>query len=173
MLLGMRAVFLLGGNMFSEEEILYFKNLGILKRSMELVKMLFQNKLDKGNHTYLEHLEHVSQDFFSERKKAMALMHDVLEDTSITSKDLKNLGYDDKFIEVLEILTNTHDTYDEYIEYILKVNNKDAFEIKMKDLLHNMDLTRLSKITTRDLKRTEKYWKAYLKIIQKLEGEKL
>jgi len=159
--------------MLSEEEIKYYRSLGILCRSEELVKKLFRNKLDKGKNNYLNHLKHVSEDFSSDRKKAMALMHDVLEDTDLTSCDLKLLGYDDKFIEVLEILTNTHENYDAYIAYILKVNNKDAFEIKMKDLLHNMDLTRVSKITKKDLQRTEKYWKAYLKIIEKLEGEKL
>lgn len=159
--------------MLNEEEIEYFKSLGILKRSEELVKKLFRDKLDKGKNHYLDHLRHVSQDFSSDRKKAMALMHDVLEDTDLTSSDLKKLGYDDKFIEVLEILTNTHPSYDDYIEYILTVNNKDAFEIKMKDLLHNMDLTRISRITKKDLERTEKYWKAYLKIIHQLGGEKL
>lgn len=157
--------------MLSDSEIKYYKKLDILKRSEELVKKLFQNKLDKGSHSYLEHLEHVSRDFKNNRKKAMALMHDVLEDTSITKEDLSKLGYDEDFIEVLEILTNTYNSYEEYIDHILKVNNKDAFDIKMKDLLHNMDLTRLKKITQKDLQRTEKYWKSYLKIINQLEGE--
>jgi len=157
--------------MFSEEELIYYNNLDLLKRSKELVEFLFRDKLDKGHHNYLDHLKHVSQDFVNDEQKSMALMHDVLEDTSVTKKDLKELGYDDYFIYVLELLTNTYDTYDKYIDHLLEENNKDAFEIKMKDLLHNMDLTRVEKITKKDLKRTEKYIKAYLKIIDKLEGE--
>ena len=101
----------------------------------------------------------------------MALMHDVLEDTNVTKEDLMLLGYDKDFIHVLELLTNTFHTYEEYIENLINSNNKDAFEIKMKDLLHNMDLTRVKKITQKDLKRTEKYIKAYLRIIEKLESE--
>ncbi len=158
--------------MFTEEEIKYYKSLGIYKRSLELVKKSFHDKCDKANTNYMNHLQHVSQDFKNDRKRSMALLHDILEDTEVTSSDLKALGYDESFIEVLQILTNTYETYDEYIQHLLDSNNKDAFEIKMKDLLHNMDLTRVDKITQKDLKRTEKYIKAYLKIIDKLEGEK-
>lgn len=159
--------------MFNEEEISYFKNLEVLKRSQELVKVLFQEKFDKGHHSYLEHLNHVSEDFVDPRKKSMALMHDVLEDTWVTPTDLVRLGYDEEFIEVLKVLTNTYDSYEEYINHILMAKNKDAFEIKIKDLLHNMDLTRLKSITKKDLKRVEKYINAYLKIVNYLEGEKL
>lgn len=51
------------------------------------------------------------------------------------------------------------------------LNEVKGMKLKMKDLLHNMDLTRLKKITQKDLQRTEKYWKSYLKIINQLEGE--
>ncbi len=157
--------------MWSKEEKKKYLQMGIYERSIALVTELFQKKLDKGNHHYLEHLEHVSHDFKEERKKSMALLHDVLEDTSVTKEDLLEIGYDEEFIHVLELLTNTYPTYQEYIEHLLASNNKDAFEIKMKDLLHNMDLTRVKKITKQDLKRTEKYIKAYLRIIEKLESD--
>ncbi len=157
--------------MFSKEDLDFYQGLNLYERSYELVKNLFKEKLDKGNSNYLDHLEHVSQDFKDERKKSMALMHDVLEDTNVTKEDLMLLGYDKDFIHVLELLTNTFHTYEEYIENLINSNNKDAFEIKMKDLLHNMDLTRVKKITQKDLKRTEKYIKAYLRIIEKLESE--
>lgn len=159
--------------MFTEEEIRKFKNMPLLARSEALVDVLFQDKVDKANNHYMNHLLHVSRDFKSERKKSLAIMHDVLEDTSVTESDLKKLGYEDSFIETLQILTNTFASYEEYIDHILKSNNKDALEIKIKDLLHNMDVTRLRKITAKDLKRTDKYVKAYLRIIKKLEGEEL
>ncbi len=158
--------------MFSEQELKYYRSLEIYERSQKLVKQLFQNQLDKGNHNYLDHLQHVSQDFSSNRKKSMALLHDVLEDTPLTKDDLRLLGYDEEFILVLDLLTNTYETYDEYIEHLLDANNKDAFEIKMKDLLHNMDLTRVKEICQKDLRRTEKYIRAYLRIIEKLESDK-
>ena len=159
--------------MLTEKEIEQLKSMSVLERSEAFVKILFKEKVDKANANYMDHLNHVSRDFTNARKKSLALMHDVLEDTYITEIELKELGYESSFIETLKVLTNTYETYDEYIDKIIESNNKDAFEIKIKDLLHNMDLTRLSKITAKDLKRTDKYVKAYLRIIKKLEGEEL
>ena len=157
--------------MFTEKQIESYRNKGIYDRSMALVKILFHEKSDKANKNYMDHLRHVSSDFKSSRLKSMALMHDVLEDTSITRKDLESLGYDNDFITVLEILTNTYDSYDEYIDQIIASKNKEALAIKLKDLLHNMDLLRLEKITEKDLQRAKKYIKAYCKIIEKMKGE--
>ena len=100
-------------------------------------------------------------------------MHDVFEDTKITRDDLKQLGYDEDFIVSLELITNRSATYEEYIDTLIQSGNRDVLKIKMKDLLHNMDLTRLQSITKKDIKRTEKYMKAYDKIIKYLEGGKL
>ena len=157
--------------MFREEEITFYRGLDIYSRSEALVNRFFKNKIDKSNHDYREHLRHVSEDFTNKKVKSLALLHDILEDTEVTSNDLLNLGYSKSEVSVLEILTNTWDNYEEYIDNILNSNNKIALNIKVKDLLHNMDLTRLKKITLRDIKRAKKYLNAYIKIIETLEGE--
>ena len=157
--------------MFSEEEIKFYRGLDIYSRSEALVNRFFKNKIDKSNHDYREHLRHVSEDFTNKKVKSLALLHDILEDTEVTSSDLLNIGYSKSEVSVLEILTNTWDSYEEYIDNILNSNNKIALNIKVKDLLHNMDLTRLKKITLRDIKRAKKYLNAYIKIIETLEGE--
>lgn len=157
--------------MFSEEEITFYRGLDIYSRSEALVNRFFKSKIDKSNHDYREHLRHVSEDFTNKKVKSLALLHDILEDTEVTSSDLLNLGYSKSEVSVLEILTNTCDNYEEYIDNILNSNNKIALNIKVKDLLHNMDLTRLKKITPRDIKRAKKYLNAYIKIIETLEGE--
>lgn len=119
----------------------------------------------------MDHLTHVSQDFTDEKIKSIALMHDVLEDTEVTEEDLMLLGYDKSFVKVLKLLTNTYETYEEYIEGILNSKNEVALRIKLKDLLHNLDVTRLKKITKKDIKRSMKYLDAYIKVIEKLGGE--
>lgn len=156
-----------------EIETNHLKQLGLYERSQKLVKILFRGKKDKAGKSYLYHLETVSRDFQEEKIKALALMHDLLEDTLITGDDLKQLGYEDDFIASLEVLTNRSNTYEEYIDTIIKNGNVNLLKIKMKDLLHNMDLTRIKEITPKDIKRTEKYMKAYDKIIHYLEGEEL
>ena len=100
-------------------------------------------------------------------------MHDVLEDTELTAKDLKEMGYDEEFIEVLRLLTNTYSSYEEYIQNLLNSNNKIAIKIKLKDVLHNMDISRFETPKEKDFQRIRrKYMKTYMSIIEKLEGEK-
>lgn len=157
--------------MFQEEEYLFYQRMPICERSLALTEKLFKNKKDKGGNSYINHLKHVSRDLKDERLKAMGLMHDVLEDTDMTDKELKKLGYDDEFIAVLILLTNTCDSYDEYIDNLIESNNKNALTIKLKDLLDNMDLTRLQTVSEKDINRSKRYINAYLKIINKMEGE--
>ena len=88
----------------------------------------------------------------------VALLHDVVEDTDITLNDLEK-EFPQEVIDLLKILT--HDKKIDYIEYIKKVKtNPIATKIKIADLKHNSDITRLENITTTDLKRIEKYKKA-------------
>lgn len=157
--------------MFKDEEIEFYVRLPLLERSQHLVQKLFKDKLDKAGSNYMDHLLHVSQDFTDDKIKSIALMHDVLEDTWVTEQDLLKLGYDKSFVKVLNILTNTYDTYEEYIESVLNSKNEIALRIKLKDLLHNLDVTRLKKITKKDIKRSMKYLDAYIKVIEKLGGE--
>ena len=157
--------------MFHEEEYLFYQQLPIYERSLSLIKKLFQDQKDKGGNFYINHLIRVSRDLKSEKLKALGLMHDILEDTDIKEEELKKLGYDNEFINTMKLLTNTYHSYDEYIDSLIKSNNKDALTIKLKDLLDNMDLTRLQIINERDIKRSKKYMNAYLQIINKMEGE--
>lgn len=51
---------------------------------------------------------------------------------------------------------------EDYMEYIRRcAQNSTALEVKIADLKHNMDITRLDKLTNEDLKRLKKYHKAY------------
>lgn len=159
--------------MFTKEEILYYKELDLYSRSLELVTRFFKDKTDKASANYMNHLLHVSHDFNDVTIKSIALMHDVLEDTPITKEDLLTLDYSKEFVETLELLENSYDTYTEYIDHLIESQNLVALQVKLKDLLHNMDVTRLNKVTTRDMLRSKKYIEAYLKIITCLEGEEL
>ena len=159
--------------MFTKEEILHYKELDLYSRSLELVTRFFKGKKDKANVNYMNHLLRVSHDFNDDTIKSIALMHDVLEDTPITKNDLLTLDYSKEFVETLEILKNSYDTYEEYIDQLIKSGNSVALQVKLKDLLHNMDITRLNKVSTRDIIRSKKYIEAYWKIITSLEGEEL
>ena len=88
----------------------------------------------------------------------VALLHDVVEDTEITFKDLEK-EFPEEVVDLLKILT--HDKKVDYMDYIRNVKKSViATKIKIADLEHNADITRLDNITLDDIKRTEKYKKA-------------
>ena len=96
----------------------------------------------------------------------VGLLHAVVEDSNITLDDLSKY-FDSTVIEALRVLTKKND--DNYEEYIKRVKtNEIATIVKLKDLEHNMDLTRLDEVTEDDLKRKEKYEDAisYLEMVE-------
>ena len=88
-------------------------------------------------------------------------MHDLIEDTEYTFADLSKLGFSDKTIGLLHLLTHQKETpYDEYIKAI-SVSNE-ATEIKLRDLEDNSNITRLKGLGKKDFDRIEKYHRSYI-----------
>ena len=147
------------------------QNNDLLFKTLELVLRVFDDKVDKGGLPYFNHLFKVYGGVSSYEEKIIALLHDIVEDTNITYDDLKEFGYDNNIIDALKILTkNKGEYYPDYIERIINSNNKLALDVKLSDLKHNMDITRIKNPTVNDYERISKrYEPAYLKIKNKLE----
>lgn len=83
----------------------------------------------------------------TEVEKVAALLHDVVEDTSFTLESLRAYGYPQELLDILDILTRReNETYLQYIERIRNSGNKSAIRVKLADLSHNSDYTRLCEI---------------------------
>lgn len=133
-------------------------NTKLTRKAMIIAYNAHQNQFDKANVPYIYHPIHIAEQMDTELECIVALLHDVVEDTDITLNDLEK-EFPQEVIDLLKILT--HDKKIDYIEYIKKVKtNPIATKIKIADLKHNSDITRLENITTTDLKRIEKYKKA-------------
>ena len=143
----------------------------LLFKTLELVLKLFNGKFDKSGIPYINHLLKVYEGVSDYQEKIIALLHDVLEDTEITVLDLKNFGYDDEIISILLYLTKQKgEYYPDYIERIINSENIHALNIKLSDLKHNMDITRIKNPTVNDYERVSKrYEPAYNKIKNKLD----
>ena len=88
-----------------------------------------------------------------------ALLHDVVEDTKWTLKELEAEGFPTGVLEAVRLLTREKDV--PYMAYIERLSgNQIARKVKLADLEHNSDLTRLIEVTERDLRRQEKYFLA-------------
>jgi (p)ppGpp synthase/HD superfamily hydrolase len=94
----------------------------------------------------------------------VALLHDVVEDTEYTLDDIRAMGFPERIVEALSYMT--HDDAVPYLDYVAKIKeNPIATAVKMADLKHNSDLTRLDVVDETALKRVEKYRKA-MKILE-------
>ena len=131
-----------------------------LETAIRLATQYHSGQKDKAGKPYILHPLWVMNKVNSIEAKIVAVLHDVLEDTSLTKDDLIAHEFNEDIVNAIELLTKSkNQSYESYIENISK--NKLATEVKMADLLHNMDLTRLKDITFKDLTRSQKYMKAY------------
>ena len=112
--------------------------------------------MDKSGCPYVFHPFHLAEQMDDEDSVCVALLHDVVEDTSVTFFDLEKLGFNKNIIEALKLMTHNKDV--PYMDYVLKIkNNELAKKVKLADLTHNSDLSRLNVVTEEDIKRVEKY----------------
>ncbi|MGN0574337.1 MAG: HD domain-containing protein [Acutalibacteraceae bacterium] len=124
---------------------------------------------DKAGVDYIQHPLTVASLVEGEKEKICALLHDVLEDTDFPEKSLRIL-FGDEIADTLLLLTHRdEDGYDEYIYKISK--SKLATRVKIADLTHNSDLSRLKTVTEKDLKRAEKYQRSIKKLKESLKKD--
>ena len=89
----------------------------------------------------------------------VALLHDLIEDTDHTLEELRALGFGEQILTAIALMT--HDESVPYMEYVAAIKeNPIARAVKLADLRHNSDLTRLDSVTPYDVERTEKYAQA-------------
>lgn len=125
----------------------------------KLSKIAHQDQVDKGGKPYYLHPEKVASFVKTDKEKATAYLHDVLEDTTMTVTDFRQAEIPEDVIKAVIVLT--HDKGEPYFDYLKKVkNNKLAKTVKLADLKHNMDISRLDNPTKKDLSRLEKYQRA-------------
>lgn len=138
------------------------------KKAFKLCFEKHKEQKDKTGLPYVFHPFYLATQMDDEYSTVCALLHDVVEDSDVTFDDLEKYGYPIEIIDALKLLTHNND--DDYFDYVRKVcTNKLALKVKIADLKHNSDLSRLDVIDEWALKRQEKYKKA-LKLIKELTG---
>lgn len=134
----------------------------LLEKAYEIAKKAHQGQVDKAGRPYIEHPLHVAGDVEGIELKVIAMLHDVIEDTDWNKEDLIREGIPEELVEVVCLLTHDLIKYPGYMEYVKALSsNPMARKVKMADLRHNMDISRIPNPVNRDFKRLEKYKKAY------------
>ncbi len=137
----------------------------LTKKALIISFNAHKNQVDKSGLPYIHHPLHLAEQMDDEYSTCVALLHDVIEDTKIALEDIKNEGFPSEVVEAISYLTRDKNV--DYMSYVANIkNNKIATKVKIADLNHNSDLSRLNKVLDKDLKRVEKY-KLALELLQK------
>lgn len=142
----------------------------LTKKALKISFQAHKNQLDKSGIPYVYHPFHLAEQMDDEYSVCVALLHDVVEDTEMTIDDLTEQGFPREVTEALLLMT--HDDSVPYMDYIKKIKtNSLATKVKLADLEHNSDLTRLDEINDAALERADKYRQAMflLRSVERVE----
>lgn len=139
-----------------------------LKLAKELSKLAHSGQFDKSGKPYYLHPETVASFCRHRNEKIVAYLHDTVEDTYVTLDLLKLLGFSNKVITAVSLLTHDKSsvTYHEYLDNIKA--NKLAKTVKLADLTHNSDIGRFEAPTEKQINKCKKYKKRYDYLIGKV-----
>lgn len=135
------------------------------KKALALCFRAHRDQVDKSGLPYVFHPFHLAEQMPDEISTVTALLHDVVEDTAYTLDDLRAMGFPERAVQALELLS--HDKSVPYLDYVAKIKTDPvARRVKLADLRHNSDVTRLRPEQVNEA-RLEKYRRA----IEILEAE--
>ena len=129
------------------------------KVALKLCFEVHKEQIDKSGMPYVFHPFHLAEQMSDEETTIVALLHDVVEDSDRTVEDLRAMGFREAVLEAITLMT--HDPAVPYMDYVAQIKtNPIAKAVKLADLRHNSDMSRLETITDYDWVRAEKYKKA-------------
>ena len=133
----------------------------LTNEAMKIAYHAHHGQVDKGGIPYIFHPFHLAEQMDDEYSTCVALLHDVMEDTDTTFEELAAI-FPKEVMDALTLLT--HEDGVDYYEYVAKIkDNPIAKTVKLADLTHNSDQTRMAGMADpAALKRwEEKYRKAF------------
>ena len=131
----------------------------ITKKALKLCFEAHKEQADKSGLPYVFHPFHLAEQMESEETTVVALLHDVVEDTNYTIEDLTAMGFDKAVTDAIALMTHADGV--DYMDYVRAIKeNPIAKAVKLADLTHNSELSRLDIIDEKALQRVKKYKEA-------------
>jgi (p)ppGpp synthase/HD superfamily hydrolase len=113
----------------------------LTKKAMKIAYDAHRGQVDAGGVPYVFHPLHLAEQMEDEASACVALLHDIVEDTDVTLEQLAQ-DFPPEVIQAVALLT--HNPQESYFEYVRKIRgNRIATVVKLADLEHNSDETRL------------------------------
>lgn len=141
-----------------------------LDRALQIAVKAHKNQTDRYGQPYILHPMRVMAMGRTDEEKIVGILHDVVEDTDWTFADLRREGFSERIITALDCLTKREG--EEYDAFVARTRKNDlAIRVKLHDLTDNMDVRRMKEVKEGDVKRLNKYLKAYRLLMKDVEGQ--
>lgn len=127
-----------------------------LEKAIVIAARAHAGQFDKAGNEYILHPLRVMFSVTDPLERMAAILHDVVEDSEITLKNLRDEGFDEDVVKAVDALTkrageNRMDAAKRAAE------NSIAIRVKIADVTDNMDLTRIANPTEKDHMRLKEY----------------
>ncbi len=134
-----------------------------LNDAIILATTVHAEQTDRAGLPYILHALTVMMQQTDNEHRIAAVLHDVVEDSDLTIDDLKDKGYTNRVVEMVDAMTRRDgEDWQTYIERIAA--NGDAIPIKLADLTHNSDVRRLKSVREEDIERFQRYIYAWQRL---------
>jgi (p)ppGpp synthase/HD superfamily hydrolase len=128
------------------------------KTALRIAFDAHKDQVDRTGVPYIFHPYHLAEQMRDEISVCAALLHDVVEDTDVTFEELAAQGISVEVIDAVRLLTHEDGVpYMDYVRAIKESGNAAAIAVKLADLSHNSDVSRLGKTDEKTFARLEKY----------------
>ena len=143
----------------------------MLQKAIELATAALNGITDGNGRPYIEHAMRVMMKMDTEEEKEVAVLHDVVEDTEMTIRDMECYGFSRTVLEAVEILTKRKDMT--YFDYIDDISCSDlATKVKIAEIEDNQDVFRVNKMSFKTYSLDERAQKS-LRILKGLPSGKV
>lgn len=134
------------------------------KKAMDIAYRAHHGQVDKGGVPYVFHPCHLAEQMETETEVVASLLHDVIEDSYYSITHLQAAGFSDEALEAVALLT--HNKNEPYIDYIRRLStNPVARKIKLADIQHNSDESRLAECSQEEITRLRNKYATALEIL--------
>ena len=141
----------------------------LTKKAMRIAYEVHKDQVDKAGAPYIFHPFYIAEQMDTEEEMIVALLHDVLEDGNLSIEELRSCGFSECALDAICCLT--YDGTLEYMDYIIGIRPDPlATKVKLADLRHNSDITRLDLIDDKANERTKRY-KWAIEVLLASDGE--
>ena len=122
-----------------------------------IAKLAHKGQKDKAGIDYFTHPEAVAAMLETPEEKVVGYLHDTVEDTDVTVEEIRTV-FGDEIADAVALMTHADGV--PYMDYAKEIGkNPLARKVKLADLTHNMDISRIPNPTQKDYDRIEKKYK--------------